>query len=152
MQLADNVTIKVLELAEVIPLRQQLLRPGKPVESCFFNGDYGKQAARHFGALVDGRLVSIASIYAAHYPLDASLPAWQLRGVATLVQNRGRGLASKLVREAVAFAATQNASLVWCNVRVKALALYSRQGFYAVGDEVMIADIGWHRLMCCDLV
>ena len=151
MMVADNAIIDVLDLADIIPLRQQLLRPGKPLASCYFAGDDGSQAARHLGALVDNHLVSIASLYDAHYPLDDTLPGWQLRGVATLPQSRGRGLASTLVREAVAFAATQRASLVWCNVRIKAQGMYFRQGFYAVGDEFMIADIGWHRLMRCDL-
>lgn len=151
MQTSDNVIIQQQELAEIIPLRQQLLRPGRPAASCYFTGDDGSQPSHHFGALVDDQLVAIASIYATHYPLDDTLPGWQLRGVATLAQYRGRGLASALVREAVAFAAMQGASLVWCNVRSKAQGMYSRQGFYAVGDEFMIADIGWHRLMRCDL-
>jgi GNAT superfamily N-acetyltransferase len=147
----DAVQVKQLALADVIPLRQQVLRQGRPVASCYFAGDDGSLDTRHFGVIVNDSVTAIASLYPVPFPLASTLPAWQLRGVATTPSYRGRGFASLLVAEAIAFATAQGASLLWCNVRRDAQGLYRRQGFYPLGDEFMIDEIGWHQLMRRDL-
>ena len=43
------------------PLRSLVLRPGRPLADCVFEGD-SSPGAVHFGAEVDGRIVGVASV------------------------------------------------------------------------------------------
>ena len=56
--------MKVLRVSvrDVIPLRAQMLRPGKPLAESHFQGDTDEQTF-HLGAFVDNKLVSVASFY-----------------------------------------------------------------------------------------
>jgi ribosomal protein S18 acetylase RimI-like enzyme len=91
--------------------------------------------------------LGIASLYFAEMPDQPGFPAYQLRGMATAPEARGRGLGRALVHACIAFAREDGAELVWCNARVGAVGFYHKQGFEIVGDEFEIPDVGPHFRM-----
>jgi predicted GNAT family N-acyltransferase len=142
--------IRQISAAQTLPLRLDILRPGRPVESAHFPGDEAPET-RHFGAFVNGDLQGIASIFRAKMPERSDLPAFQLRGMATAQQSRGAGLGRALLQACIAYAQEKHAELLWCNARKTAVGFYQGLEFGIVGDEFEIQDVGPHFRMCLPL-
>jgi len=138
--------VREISAAETWPLRLAVLRPGRPLESAQFPSD-DAPATRHFGAFRDGRLLSIASLYLAEMPEQKGLPAFQLRGMATAPEARGKGLGRALVHSCMAFARGHGVQLLWCNARTEAVGFYRKLGFEVLGGEFLIPDVGPHFRM-----
>ena len=84
------------------PLRQRVLRPHQSLAEMDYAGD-NDQASAHFGCFVDGILVSVGSLYResrAGIPLEG----WRIRGMATIPDQRDRGLGSGVLDACVAYA------------------------------------------------
>ena len=139
--------IRAITAEETIAIRWPVLRPGFPRESAIFAGDE-LATAKHFGAFDGDKLVGVASIYLAPLPerTDA-MPAWQLRGMATLPGVRGRSFGCALLDACVAQARTERAALLWCNARTSAADFYSKNGWQIVGEEFDIPTVGPHFRM-----
>ena len=143
--------IRAITAAETIAIRWPVLRPGFPRESAIFAGDE-LATAKHFGAFDGDTLVGVASIYLAPLPERADvLPAWQLRGMATLPEVRGRSFGCALLDACVAHARAGRAALLWCNARTSAAAFYSKHGWQILGDEFDIPTVGPHFRMLLEL-
>jgi hypothetical protein len=56
------ITIKQISSEETFPVRQPVLRPGKPIETCIFEGD-GLSTTTHLGLYVNNELAGIVSIF-----------------------------------------------------------------------------------------
>ena len=141
-----EIEIHAISAGATLPLRLEVLRPGRPVESAKFPGD-DAPGTRHFGAFRNGQLLGIASLYLAEMPERRGLPAFQLRGMATSPGARGTGLGRALVHACIAFTMEQGASLLWCNARTGAVDFYRKLGFENAGAEFEIADVGPHFRM-----
>lgn len=124
------------------PLRAAVLRPGQDPAAAFPEDLPG---AVHWAVLgPDGAVLS------AVYALPAA-PAWdpegagwwQLRGMATAPEARGRGHGSALVRAVLEHARGK----VWLNARRLAVPMYARAGFIPVGDEWEHPEHGPHTTM-----
>ena len=61
--------LKVLEIevSMTYPLRYELLRKGKPFNSCFFDHDKAKETF-HLGAFHSEKLIGILSAFQKHFP------------------------------------------------------------------------------------
>lgn len=138
--------IRVISAAETLPLRQTVLRPGRAIAAAQFPGD-DAPATRHYGAFHDGRLAGIASLYLAEMPEQPGMAAWQLRGMATTPEVRGRGFGRALVLACMAFARESGARLLWCNARTTAAGFYRKLGFETCGGEFEIPEVGPHFRM-----
>ena len=57
-----KVEILSIKVSKCYPLRHKMLRKGKPLETCHFDGDNSK-GTFHIGALVDKEIIGIISIY-----------------------------------------------------------------------------------------
>ena len=143
--------IRTITAAETIAIRWPVLRPGFPRETAIFAGD-DIATAKHFGAFDGGKLVGVASIYLVPFPTkpDAA-PAWQLRGMATLPEVRGRGFGGALLEACVAHARAERAALLWCNARTSAAAFYAKHGWQSFGAEFDIPTVGPHFRMALEL-
>jgi predicted GNAT family N-acyltransferase len=137
--------IRRISALETIPLRHEVLRPGRPVASASYDGD-DAPTTFHFGAFRDGKLLCIASLFRAELSGDPSV-AFQLRGMATAPDARGSGLGRAIVSACVGFAREQGMRLLWCNARTTAIGFYLRLGFEQVGSEFEIPDVGPHVRM-----
>jgi GNAT superfamily N-acetyltransferase len=140
------VEVRKIAAAETVPLRHAVLRPGRPVETAFFQGD-DLASTTHFGAFRDGQLLCIASLFKAELPDEPGVAAIQLRGMATAAEAQRTGLGRALVLGCVAFARENGARLLWCNARTYASGFYSKLGFEIVGKEFDIPDVGPHYRM-----
>lgn len=58
----NKIDIKRITADETYPLRHAILRYGKPLETCFFDGD-NLDTTKHFGAFKDSKLVGVVSYY-----------------------------------------------------------------------------------------
>lgn len=147
--------VRAITAAETQPLRSAVLRPGQPPESLVYPGD-DAPTTFHAGAIIDGEIVGIATIYPEPMPLvpQAALDpasAFRLRGMATRPDLQGTGLGRAVLLRCIEHVRDAGASVLWCNARVSALGFYQRLGFETVGDEFDIAGIGPHYVMWHDV-
>ena len=129
-------------LEAVIPLRHEVLRPGLPVETCYFEGD-DAETTRHFAWVEDGRVVSIATVMRQSRAFAGDRVPFQLRGMATAPDVAGRGIGSAFLQ---ALHRELDADW-WCNARAVAVRFYERNGLKTVGDVFDIPGIGDHYVM-----
>ena len=138
--------IRRISADETLPLRSDILRPGRPLEAAKFAGDEA-ESTTHLGALVDGKIVGIASLFSAGMPEKPGLNALQLRGMATAENVRDLGVGRALVAACVEAARKSGAELLWCNARTSAVGFYLKCGFKVEGNEFDIPDVGPHFRM-----
>ena len=143
--------IRAITAGETVAIRWPVLRPGFPRETAIFAGDEFA-TPKHFGAFDGDRLVGVASIYPAPLPERAELtPAWQLRGLATLPEVRGRSFGRALLDACLEHARAEGAALLWCNARTSASAFYAKHGWQILGAEFDIPTVGPHFRMSVEL-
>ena len=144
--------ILAISAAETIAVRWPVLRPEFPRETAVFDGD-DAPGTLHFGAFDGETLVGVASIYLAPFPAQPApakregMPAFQLRGMATLPEVRGAGFGAALLDACVAAAREKDAVLIWCNARTSAAKFYAQRGWEIVGGEFDIPTVGPHFRM-----
>ena len=137
------VEARRIAAADVRPLRQLVLRPGRPFAETAFPGDAAPGAA-HFGAFRGGELLAVATLLDAPHPERAGERACQVRGMASHPSVRGGGFGAAALAACVAEARARGAVLVWCNAREAALGFYLRAGFVATGERFEIPGVGPH--------
>lgn len=147
------VMIETVELsaAQTFPLRAAVLRAGVPLEQVNFD-DNNPPNARHFGAFIEGELIGAGYISPHAEPGDIDAKGtvaggWQLRGMSVNSDFRGRGIGRAVLLRCIQAAREENAPVLWCNARVRAVELYRREGFVSVGEIFEIVDIGPHLRM-----
>jgi predicted GNAT family N-acyltransferase len=132
-------------LEAVLPLRQAVLRPGRPVEESSFAPDMDP-ATVHLAAVdATGAVLGCATWFPEPWQ---GAPAWRLRGMATAPAARGTGLGGRLLEEGLALARDAGVGLVWCNARTLAVGFYRRYGFETVGEEFESGYGIPHFVMC----
>lgn len=140
---------RLATLDEVIPLRHEILRKGRPVETAFFPED--KEAnTRHFGLYDETeKIICCLTIIPKSYKEQE---AWQLRGMATREDWQGKGIGSELVAKSIDFVQSfEKKSLIWCNAREKACRFYEKLGWKIDSDRFDIEPIGPHFKMMKEL-
>jgi predicted GNAT family N-acyltransferase len=91
----------------------------------------------------DDELVGTCLVLPRPYPLRPDeVPAWQLRGMATAEDRRGRGIGAQVLATAVAVVGKRGARLIWCEARTSAVPFYVRNGFTVDGEEYLHAESG----------
>lgn len=142
--------IKFIEVAELLPIRNAVLRPGKPLDECRFPTDNSPDTF-HLGSYLHGRLVCIASFHQQNYGHYAGA-GFQLRGMATLPEYRGRGLGRHLLNFAIVYLREQKVNYLWCNARKTALQFYLNTGFEIVSPVFDVPGIGPHYALYIKLI
>jgi GNAT superfamily N-acetyltransferase len=138
--------IRAATAAEVVDVRHRILRQGRPRATAIFPGDE-RPDTRHWVAERDGRIVGVVTVLPAPmpepHPTLTEIPELQLRGMAVLEEEQGRGVGARLL-EAVHRAVARP---MWCNARIAVVGFYERYGWRAVGETFDIAGVGEHRRM-----
>ncbi len=127
-------------------IRHEVLRPGRPRETCVFEGD-DLPFAKHFGAFEDDHLLGTASVFPVNsnaFPEENQL---QMRGMAVLPKWQGTGIGALLLREAERYAKEKHFSILWFNARVAAVPFYKKMGYEISGTEFEVTDVGPHYIM-----
>ena len=132
--------------AETRPMRHKVLRPHQAPEELVYPGDEAPES-RHVGAFVGSRLVGVATVVPGPMPGIPDEHAWQVRGMATLPEFRGRGLGTAMLRALIAHVAGHSGTVLWCNARTPALRFYKRLGFATRGGEFLIPISGPHYML-----
>lgn len=141
-----RAAVRPITTAQTWPLRQSVLRPGRPLAAAQFPGD-DLSSTKHFGAFQGGELVGIASLFLAEMPEQPGPGALQLRGMATAPAVRGAGFGRALVTACVAFTSESGKQLIWCNARTPAVEFYRKLGWEILGQEFDVPDVGPHIRM-----
>lgn len=140
------IEVRSIRADETHPLRQALLLAGRPVELAKFVGDELPTTA-HFGAFRGEKLLSIASVFLADMPDLKGVTAFQLRGMATIVEARRTGLGRALVHHVITFSRGHGARFLWCNARMEAVGFYTKLKFEIRTGEFEIPGVGRHLRM-----
>jgi GNAT superfamily N-acetyltransferase len=142
-----QVVIRPARWEEIVDLRHAVLRQGLPREEAIFAGD-DAPTSRHAGGFCDGVAVGCATFHGSRWEEE---PAWQLRGMATLPEFRGKGIGRALLEQMEAeFDGTGQAgagTLLWCNARVPAVGFYQTMGWRVVSGQFEIPTAGPHVKM-----
>jgi ribosomal protein S18 acetylase RimI-like enzyme len=140
------VQIETVDAAIVRPLRAEVLRPGQAPEQLIYDGDQ-HPASRHWAAIIEGRVVGVASVMRDEHPREPHPGDWRIRGMASSAELRGRGIGGELLARCVGHAREQDGARLWCNARVRAVGFYEKAGFVVESELFEIPSIGSHRLM-----
>lgn len=138
--------ITTITISETFSVRHPVLRAGKPIESCHFEGD-DLATTTHLGLFTDNDLIGIISIFEVKSALFDDEKQFQLRGMAVLEGHQKKGFGEKLVRHAEQYLKAENASLIWFNARLTAMEFYKKMGYTTVGEAFIIDTVGTHYVM-----
>lgn len=153
--LREEIEVRRVDAADVVPLRRKVLRQGMPAETANFPGD-NEPEAFHLGAVRNHEIVGVATFLIRPYPLDAAgTRAWQLRGMAVEPALQGQGVGSRILDSAIEALRHEllrhderHAPVVlWCKARIKAVEFYRRNGWIVEGEEFDIPNFGKHYFM-----
>ena len=143
------MNIKKIDAEATFEVRQPVLRTGKPIETCKFDGDT-LDSTVHFGYYDDGKLVGVASIYRKDNALFPNPNQFQLRGMAVLESHQKMGIGAHLFTSCKEFCRTQQNAIMWFNARTSAVPFYQSLNCHIIGLPFMIAEVGEHSIMVSD--
>lgn len=138
--------IKKIPTESTFMVRNVVLRPNLPIETCHFDGD-NLSSTTHFGYYHEEKLVGVLSLFDKTHLNWNDKQQLQIRGMAILEDFQKKGIGQMLVHEAISFAKKNNNSLVWCNARKNAVPFYEKINFHIHGTAFEIEGVGTHFLM-----
>lgn len=138
--------IKNINALDTYLIRQPILRAGKPIESCYFEGD-SLETTIHFGMFINEKLIAVVSIFKNSNSAFSNSIQFQLRGMAVLSEFQKKGYGLKLVKHCEEYLINQKGSLIWFNARLNAATFYEKLDYKKFGNPFSIAEIGPHFLM-----
>jgi len=139
--------IREISAFETYAVRQPVLRPGKPVESCYFEGD-DSPATKHFGFFDGEQLVGIVSLFESSIRFFREKNQFQIRGMAVLASHQKKGIGEALMQHIENELQQEKNAFLWFNARESAVGFYRKIGYETLGDPFDIGDIGTHYVMC----
>ena len=112
------MTIKEVSIDQILPIRQQVMWPDKPIDFVRVPED---ENGIHFGLFVEENLISVVSVFI--HGQEA-----QFRKFATLGQFQGKGYGSKLLQYIFDFLEEKNTNRIWGNARISKAGFYQKFG------------------------
>ena len=138
--------IKEISSSDTISVRHPVLRAGKPIDSCRFDGD-DLDTTKHFGIFEEENLVGVISIFKNNHAYFENNDCYQIRGMAVLENFQKQGLGEKLLMHSEEYIRNQKSSLIWFNARQTAVGFYEKLGYKKNADAFEIQDVGTHYVM-----
>ncbi|MDX6183845.1 GNAT family N-acetyltransferase [Flavobacterium sp. Fl-77] len=142
--------IKEITPKETHIVRHSVLRKGKPIESCHFDGD-DLNTTHHFGLFSEENLTGIISLFSTSNAIFATQKQAQIRGMAVLETHQKRGIGEALVKHAEKHCIENQVNTIWFNARTAAVKFYEKLGYQVVGKPFDIKEVGEHYLMYKEL-
>lgn len=139
-------TIREITSVETYAVRHPVLRPGKPVATCRFDGD-DLPTTTHFGLFSDGQIAGVASLFQSPHPGFNEPKQFQLRGMAVLEDFQRNGFGDLLIEAAEDKTRRAAGTMIWFNARESAIGFYEKSGYKITGKLFPIGDIGIHYVM-----
>ena len=120
-----------------------MLRQGRPIEDCIFEGDLDPNTI-HLGAFIDKKLVGVLSAYQKNNPAFTVSKSYQIRGVAVLTTAHRKGIGRALMDHIEKILEQRKIDLIWLNARITALDFYKALAYHQKGNAFEIEGIGTH--------
>ena len=139
-------SIKPIKGSETIPVRQEVLRKGKPVEACIFPQD-NLDNTYHFGLYTKNKLAGVCTFVADQSPLFTAPIQYRLRAMGVLEDYQGLHFGKHLLTHGIDYLKTKNIDHLWFNARITALNFYKNNGFKTIGEVFDIPEVGPHYVM-----
>lgn len=139
------MTVKEIKHDELLPVRMSVLRPGRPIEEGYFEGDSAEDTF-HLGVYDNGNLSCVASFYREGYDGESGT-GYRLRSMATIPDARGKGLGRQIMNTAFDLLKERDVNYLWCNARTSAIGFYEKLGMKVISEEFEIPVIGPHKVM-----
>lgn len=138
--------IRQISDLDTYTVRQPVLRTGKNLNTCRFNGD-DLETTKHFGYFIADNLVGVASIFCDDNKNFQDFKQMQLRGMAIFENYQKQGLGQKLLLHCEVYAKQNKFEIIWFNARKKAIPFYEKLGYSEFGSLFEIHEIGEHIVM-----
>jgi ribosomal protein S18 acetylase RimI-like enzyme len=138
--------IKEISAFETIIVRHPVLRFGKPIESCRFEGD-DLPTTKHFRLFYEDKLSAVISVFETKNILFLEENQFQIRGMAVLEQHQKKGFGEALLKYCENQIRSKNAKIIWFNARETAIGFYEKADYQKIGDGFEIVDIGIHYVL-----
>ena len=138
--------IKEISAFETIIVRHPVLRFGKPIESCQFEGD-DLPTTTHFGLFFDGQISAVISVFKVKNILFLEENQFQIRGMAVLEQHQKKGFGEALLKYCENQIKSKNGKMIWFNARKTAIGFYEKAAYQKIGNSFEIANIGIHYVL-----
>ncbi len=130
----QTVTVVSVPVETIRPLRREVLRAGMVDQSVEFDGDNDPDTFHLAAFDPSGRVIATSTWLRRGYPSSPRRAAYQLRGMATAVDQQSRGLGARLIDEGLRRLCDRHIDVVWANARDAALDFYRRLNFEVIGD------------------
>ena len=138
------IKIKNISAQETYDIRLAVLRNNIDLPYKFKEDEH--DSSFHLGAFHNNKLVGIASFIQSKTEVVKG-EQYQLRGMATLPEVRGRGAGRLLLEEAKNILKAKNIDVLWCNARKEAVGFYKSLDFVIIGEEFEVQKVGPHFKM-----
>lgn len=138
--------IKKITAFDTIIVRHPVLRPGKPIETCHFEGDDLPTTA-HYGLYVENLLIAVISAFKVQNKLFSEENQYQIRGMAVLEEFQKKGFGEELLKHCENEISVAKGELIWFNARETAVGFYKKSGYEILGDQFEIPDVGPHYIL-----
>jgi len=138
--------IKIVNALDIRKIRHRNLRQGKPYSTTSYKRDEESKTF-HLACIYNNKAISCATFYPEENKYFPNEKAYRLRGMATDIEYRKRGIGKKIMSRAVEEIIKKKGTLLWCNARIIAIEFYKKIGFQIKGEEFDIPDIGKHYFM-----
>lgn len=126
-------------------VRHPVLREGKPLDSCVFDGD-DLPTTFHLGYFEEDELLGVVTILEKNFKGEKG-KGFQLRGMAVLGNRQGKNMGRQLVEKAEAEVVQRGGEYIWMNARLKAVGFYEKLGYVIVSNLFDIPLVGSHYTM-----
>ncbi len=148
--LSEKLTVKLVGLKTVMPLRAKILRPGRPTIESEFSQDFHPQAF-HLGAFEGEILRGVATFCPESFEAFPNLKAYRLRGMAVDFNQQGKGIGKAILKFGES-ELLKKANLLWFNARENAFPFYLSLEYQFYGPMFEIPHIGPHKIMYKKLI
>ena len=140
------IEIKKISPFETIIVRHPVLRAGKPIESCNFEGD-DLPSTVHFGLNLQNQLIAVISAFEVKNKLFTEENQYQIRGMAVLEEFQKSGFGEQLLNYCENQIRLKKGELIWFNARETAVGFYKKSGYEIIGGQFEIPDVGPHYVL-----
>lgn len=132
---------------DTYPIRQEILRPGKPLQEVHFQGDRDPSTV-HLGAFLEEELLGIATFVKNLHRDFEFEKQYQLRGMAILPEFQKKQVGHQLLHSGENLLKQEkDCEFLWCNARESAVNFYLKNGYKTHGDYFEIPDVCTHIVM-----
>ncbi|WP_191860463.1 GNAT family N-acetyltransferase [Hanstruepera ponticola] len=140
-----ELSLKTISAQETYPVRHPILREGRPLSECEFEGDEDPTTI-HLGLYSKEKLIGVATFLKKSNPCFSEKVQYQLRGMAILQRFQNKGLGKIILDEAERLL-TNKCHRIWFNARKIAVNFYEKNGYKKTGEPFEIANVGVHYVM-----